>query len=248
MQPGATSSVCDAPLTSCPMPASASLMQITNTITVLNAPGFGVTHVVDQYNAANQLVREDSFHQPLSQLSFTQNLFPIATVTHYVYHLNADGGSGSINVDASLRVYCNGDTPGTQSACCPPDTATQSYLDSIFRLVSLIQRQAAPFSYVLGADHPGLTGNGVLNVSELLGMKLTPGTLPPDVGVAVGDPDTLWLDSWINWGNADGWTAREFLRSSPHLSLPAAAGQFTRLGYSLRPGLVVDATELVRGF
>lgn len=146
-----------------------------------------------------------------------------------------------------LDVYCGGQTPGSSAQpCCPPDTATQSYLDAILALTTLIQRQTAPFAYIAGTTHTALTGNGTISVQGLLGAKINPTTIPGYAGVAIGDPDTLWLDSWINWGNGDGWTAREFLRSAPHISLPAAAGQFTTIGYSLAPGLVVDITELQR--
>lgn len=156
----------------------------------------------------------------------------------------AGSGSGSGTFKMTLNAYC-GDTPN-QTPCCPPDAATQGYLDSILRMVTLIQRQQVPFSYILGTVHPSLTGNGQIGVQGLLGCKVMPASVPGWAGVQVGDPDTLWLDSWINWGNDDGWTAREFLRSAPYISLPPYAGQFTKLGYSLAPGLSVDITELVR--
>jgi hypothetical protein len=119
-------------------------------------------------------------------------------------------------------------------------------LQNIADLVKLIQRQQVPFAYVQGTDHPGLTGKGEISVQGLWGVKITPSNVPPGTGVDIGDPDTLWLDSWINWGNADGWSAREFLRSSPYISTPNFAGQYTKIGYSLEPQLTVDLRELVR--
>lgn len=162
--------------------------------------------------------------------------------------VRVDFGStgGIIKGNSTLSIYCDGQFPGSQQPCCPPDSATQGYLDSILKLVTLIQRQQVPFAYVAGATHSALSGNGSLAIQGLLGVKILPTSIPNDAGIEVGDPDTYWLDSWINWGNADGWTTREFLRASPHISMPALAGQFTQLGYSLRPGLTVSITELVR--
>jgi hypothetical protein len=241
--------LCDNVASICPIPANASMFHLDSNMAVSAAGLTGLRHHIDQYNATNQLVFSNQFDQPQSQLHFTADFPPVATASRYIYYVIPLGVSGGQwTGTARISIFCGGQTSGAQQPCCPPDTSTQSYLDAIYRLVSLIQRQSAPFAYVQGNAHTGLTGNGEITVSEVLGMKLQPGALPPDAGVVLGDPDTLWLDSWINWGNADGWTAREFLRASPHLSLPPLAGQFTRLGYSLRPGLVVDATELVRGW
>lgn len=149
--------------------------------------------------------------------------------------------------EATLTYYCAGQSP-TQPIvpCCPPDPLLTGMLQQILGYVTLLQRQMAPFAYVPGALHSSLSGNGELSVQGLLGVKVTPHSIPPGAGVDTGDPDTLWLDSWINWGNPDGWTTREFLRSAPHVSLPNLAGQYTKIGYTLRPGLVVDVLELVR--
>jgi hypothetical protein len=150
-------------------------------------------------------------------------------------------------MDLEVQMFCEGQPPGSLvTPCCPPDPIISRRLDQILGLVTLLQRQVAPFAYVPGVLHSALTGHGELSVQGLLGVKVTPTTVPPGVGVDLGDPDTLWLESWINWGNPDGWHEREFLRSSPHVSLPALAGQYTKLGYTLRPGLVVDILELKR--
>jgi hypothetical protein len=148
---------------------------------------------------------------------------------------------------AHVTFACTGGTtPTLTTPCCPPDPSLTLKIDAILGMLTLIQRQAVPFAYVPGALHSALTGHGEISLQGLLGVKVTPTTVPPGVGVDVGDPDTLWLESWINWGNPDGWHEREFLRSSPHVSLPALAGQYTKLGYTLRPGLVVDILELKR--
>lgn len=176
--------------------------------------------------------------------------FPVALklgLTGFVDNWIGLGGSGNVGWFVKITTFCNGQPPvGTVTPCCPPDQVTQAQLNAILKLTTLIQRQIAPFGYVASTVHGNLQGNGELTVQGLLGVKVLPTSSLANYGHDGGDPDTLWLDSWINWGNADGWTAREFLRVSPHLSLPPAAGQFTKLGYSLAPGLTVSVTELVR--
>lgn len=146
-----------------------------------------------------------------------------------------------------LQQFCQaGGSSALTTACCPPDEKVDLLLSQILGLVTLIQRQQVPFAYVPKVTHSALTGSGEIAVQGLLGVKVLPASIPPGAGVDLGDPDTLWLDSWINWGNADGWTTREWLRSSPFISMPSVAGQFTKVGYTLRPGLTVDIVELAR--
>lgn len=171
--------------------------------------------------------------------------FPVGT-TSVSLHVTVSGSAGTQSGTLQANVYCGGATGQPQQPCCPPDLTTQNTLNAILQMVTLIQRQQVPFAYVEGAVHSGLTGNGVLTVQGLLGVKIAPGALPPDVGVDPGAVDTYWLDSWINWGNADGFRPPENLRVSPQISLPELAGQYTQIAYSLRPGLTVDITELVR--
>lgn len=166
--------------------------------------------------------------------------------TELELHVQNTGTAGRAVGTLTANAYCGGGSGVPAQPCCPPDTTTQYTLNAILQMVTLIQRQAVPFGYVDGTVHSGLTGQGVLNVQGLLGVRLSPSTIPPGLGVEVGDPDTLWLDSWINWGNPDGWLQREWLRTAPQISMPNFAGQFTQIGYSFVPGLVVDVTELVR--
>jgi len=49
-------------------------------------------------------------------------------------------------------------------------------------MVTLIQRQAAPFGYVPGAIHAGLTGTGVIAIQGLIGCKVDITTLPTQLG------------------------------------------------------------------
>lgn len=136
--------------------------------------------------------------------------------------------------------------PQIPQSCCPPDPSVQASLDAILTLVTLIQRQIAPFAYVKGFPSGFLSGNGQIAVQGDLGALITVSSSAFGRGIEVGNPDVDFGSGWINWGNADGWTAREFISADQFLTFPPLAGQFTLLGYSLPPGMFIQVTELQR--
>jgi hypothetical protein len=113
-------------------------------------------------------------------------------------------------------------------------------------MVTLIQRQQVPFGYIQSTAHTGLSGDGHIDVSGLIGCLVEVTDQGTNTGQQLGDPDVLWNAGWINWGNADASSPRSFIDCTPMLSLPAAAGQYTRIGYSLPTGIVITITELER--
>jgi hypothetical protein len=151
------------------------------------------------------------------------------------------------NATIQVQFFCDGQTAEQPlQPCCPPDTTLEGILNNILGMVTLIQRQSAPFAYVAGADHSGLTGDGHISVQGLLGAKVVIDSMGTGVGSVAGDPDEIFEAGWITWGNVDGSTKREFITHSPFVSLPALAGQYTRLGYTLGQGVSVTITELER--
>jgi len=159
----------------------------------------------------------------------------------------ASGPSGQLITGSTISAYCNNQTPGAQTPCCPPDTATLNTLELILQMVTLQQRQTAPFAYVPGSTHTGLTGDGEIAVSGLLGAKVTiTGSLPSTVGSEAANPIHLFGAGWVQWGTADGYGPRIWLDQADTISLPDAAGAYNLLAYSLPPGLTIDVLELVR--
>lgn len=159
---------------------------------------------------------------------------------------NITNGSPTQVIDAELLFYCGNTAPVSVQPCCPPDPTLSESIQRILSYVELIQRQCAPFGYVAGAVHSGLTGAGDLDVQGLLGMRVELTAIPPSVSQEFGDPERIGGAGWINWGNAEGWAARELLTSESFVSLPPLAGQYTAIGYSLRPGVEATITELER--
>lgn len=214
--------------------------------------GFGTARanaavVCSTYNAAGTVVGGivGMSNSPTNGNSKTAALTPGSGAAYIIVEYSDNTFTSSDQVKIEIQLTCS-TTPTVLQPCCPPDQTLSAQIQSIMGIVTLIQRQLAPFAYNLGTVHTGLTGSGVLTVQGLIGAKIMPTTIPGYVGSVAGDPDTLWLESWVNWGNADGFADRQWLRSAPYLSLPQLASQFTKIGYSLAPGLVVDLTELKR--
>jgi hypothetical protein len=146
---------------------------------------------------------------------------------------------------ASIRWFCSsGDSPAGGGCCTASDPFTQGQLTAMLNLLTLIQRQTAPFAYVPGASHAGLTGDGTLTIPSCIGVLVTMTTVPSWVGIEIGAPLEYREAGWFSWGNPSGYTAREWISHSPQLSFPAGAAQYTRLGYSLSPGVVATIQEL----
>lgn len=201
------------------------------------------------YNASGAVVQSilnTVFYQGSGYSSPNPFTVPITSTVRYVV-IVAEQSQTIANRAGTIEVAfkCASNNPFA-SPCCPPDPATNALLNQILTLVRLTQRQLAPFAYIASTAHTGLTGSGEIAVQGLLGAKVHPASIPNFAGVEAGDPDSLWLDSWIRWGNPDGWGQREFLTASPYVSLPNLAGQYTKLGYTLAPTLAVDITELTR--
>jgi hypothetical protein len=151
--------------------------------------------------------------------------------------------TGTFN--AQFSISCGGLAGQPQNPCCPPDPTATGLLASILQMVTLIQRQAAPFAYIPGATHTGLSGTGQLTVSALLGVKVDLTTTPARLGEIAGDPVSIWEAGWINIGTADGFGPRLFISSDPMIVLPVS-GAATLIGYSIPDDVVVTITELVR--
>lgn len=217
-------------------------------LTTTGQTGFAVTF----YNAAGtDLGSAVSCGISTSTLTAHAAGAPPAGTTQYRFQWATTGTvTPAVTMTANIAEYCGTTTPGGNGGPvpqpCPTDTFTQLQLDQLLQLVTLIQRQVAPFGYIAGTTHSGLSGDGSLSVQGLLGAKVSVVDGGYEQGVESGDPDAIWNVGWVNWGNADGYSERQWIGTSEFLTLPALAGQYTHLNYSLKPGVQVDITELER--
>lgn len=170
---------------------------------------------------------------------------PATAVSFFVSSIVQGGGVKTGTFAVQFSISCGGLAGQPQNPCCPPDPTATGLLASILQMVTLIQRQAAPFAYIPGATHTGLSGTGQLAVSGLLGVKVDLTTTPARLGEIAGDPVSIWEAGWINIGTADGFGPRLFISSDPMIVLPVS-GAATLIGYSIPDDVVVTITELVR--
>jgi len=229
------------------LPAGATSITLTGTLDSNTYTGAGnPASMFYQFNNGAALVGGGggvSFEGAPKTKQLTVAVPPGATRVTITF-LKAFSNVYEVDGHATLDISCGGPNTAAPGGCCPPDPSVVQLLQQVQTLVTLIQRQHVPQAYINGSTHVGVTGAGEIAVSQLLGVKLTPGAIPSHFGAAAGDPDELWLDSWITWGNADGWTPREWLRHSPQISLPSNAHLYTKLGHSFAPGISVDVQEL----
>lgn len=156
-------------------------------------------------------------------------------------------GTGTSTVEQNIKFYCDGAMPGVDAQpCCPPDPATNAYLDNILQLVTLIQRQLVPFAHLLGPVHAGLTGQGSIGVNGLLGVKMDLTTIPGSYGVQVGSPNYHFDLGWLSVLTADGFIDERRLTAQLTAWMPRMMSDATVIGYSLNPGVVGTLTEMVR--
>lgn len=220
-------------------------------ITATGTPSFGTGH---QY-AFNLFGSTDG---GVGTSIGSSQVFPLSGTNYYLvnnpvpnnrfFYANlvaAGGGTGTTDVlPIIFELFCGGALPGVQQPCCPPDAATQSSLDLILKMVTLTQRQLAPFSYIHGEVDAGLSGNGSIACFGILGVKVDITTAPSRLGQVLGDPVSIWEAGWINIGTPDGFGPRHFITSDPFVVMPVTAAA-TVIGYSIPDDVVVTITQLV---
>jgi len=153
--------------------------------------------------------------------------------------------SGSVDVHVAFDCSTPGQPGGNPCVNCPPDPSLTASLNAILQTVTLIQRQTAPFAYISGSVHAGLTGTGTVSVQGILGVLLNV-SIPGRAGAVAGTPETRFDVGWINFGTADGFGDRKFIQSDSQVVFPTVNGLWTLVGYSLLPGVTMTITDLVR--
>jgi hypothetical protein len=219
------------------------------TITDYNYSGANFTGNFDfNWYSSTALLRSDRFLLPPVGTGSTRvfNIPPPPAGAVQGQVVVVGTGSGCRQFDTVVEYFCDGAVPGGEvSPCCPPDPDQLAMLQRILQMVTLVQRQAAPFAYVYGDNHEDLSGDGSISVSGLLGVSVDVTTLPDELGRSDGTPEQLFDVGYITLGTADGWSTSRRIDHDGILMLPPAAGAFTSIGYTLTPGVVVAIRELV---
>ncbi len=240
-----------------PIPAGATNLQVHETV---SAPGHDDANTAHFWLATVFFYTASTF---VSQVSLTVNDAGVgeapnssnhsavvavpSTATQYVVVANTGTGGFGWSASATVDWFCGapGTVTGPPPACCTSsDPVTQSTLNQILQMVTLIQRNSVPFAYIPGASHSGLSADGTLTIPSCIGMLVTITTVPGYSGVELGSPNEIFDIGWFSWGTADGFGERVLIHKNPQLSFAEKASQFTRFGYSLNPGVVATIQEL----
>src|SRR5207249_2435380 len=139
-----------------------------------------------------------------------------------------------------------------ETACSTQDICNliQQTLQSVTLLrsmVDLVQRQNAPFGYVVGTVHSGLSGSGSFTVSDILGLLVQVSTVPAKWGLSSDNPVRyIPAPAMVAVGTADGDQDTHFVHFTEELLFPTAMGAMTKVTYEFKPGCGGAITELVK--
>jgi hypothetical protein len=235
-----------------PLPSGCNYVVI-DTVSALPDPGAGHTYAANVNTYVGTGL--DGFQPVVGWVAAGTHIRPHAegapfspTVDHFDITFAGNSIPTAVPLEVTVNFYCGTRPTGGGSSItpCPPDLVTQGLLDQILQLVQLIQRQAVAFATIDSTVHAGLSGEGHIDVQGLIGCRVLLTTIPSNVGIENSDPLTYWDAGWIRWSNSDGAGDRIWISASPFVSLPPQAGQYTRIGYTLGPGVVATITEIRR--
>lgn len=222
--------------------------RLSITVSAIIGSGFTGALRVDWSSVANALLRSDTFAIPSVAGSYTFITGSPPVGAAYAQPVVQGNGSGGSTITTIFEFFCNGDIPGgNQSVCCAPDQTLVARVNQILELVTLIQRQAVPLAYVpkSGGVHAGLSGTGVITVSQILGVQVGLTTVPARAGQIAGTPVTRFDLGWVALGTADGYGPRRFVDCNPMLVRPIE-GDVTKIGYTFPADVVATITEYER--
>lgn len=227
---------------------NATLVRVTMTNTMVTSPGPSVTYTIEQYHVVGGAIVIDRTQDfaLLPTMEYTTTLAVAVGVEVINVKIAANSAAGSTRTHAYLEAFCNGAVPGPQTPCCPPDPLLQGQITQILQLVTLMQRQLAPFAYITSTVHADLAGQGDFDIQGLLGVKVTFSAIPDSLGRVLSTPTEIFDLGFLTFGTPDGYPQSIRLEHSPQLVLPARCSAFTNLSYSLHPGVTATITELVR--
>lgn len=140
------------------------------------------------------------------------------------------------------EVFCPSSTD--VQPCCPPDPATQQYLDNIMRLLVAMQRNYMPFAYVRGATHSGLSGTGSFAISRLIGVQVTITTIPPASTSMPGNPPYVRDLGWMSASEVDGMIEERRVSQQQFTWFPRLMPVADHVNYAFTPGTIANITEL----
>lgn len=175
----------------------------------------------------------------------TVNVPYVNGYSHLELYINGTAGTGTGIATVTFYFWCNGDNPdGSGPAECCSDPHLSLQVQEILDLVTLLQRYVAPFALIDG-EHHVVFDQGEFDIGRCVGVRVESGSsLPSAIGIEDSHPDELFDLGRISWGDDSGFRHSQRITTLPFESTPFQASRFTKLGFSLAPGVTVDIIEL----
>jgi len=222
-----------------------TLMRVFYSVNATTAPGYAFSFSVNWHIGTTTIATSGPFAVAVGSSGHFDMAVPAAW-DNAITVWTRGAGSGNSDLNVSAELYCDNGIPGgSAQPCCPPDPLLTGKLQAILDLVTLIQRQNAPFAYIAGPLHSGLSGDGVVDVEGIIGL-LANSSVPDSATLIAGTPEVRLPIGRLNLATDDGYTDRWELVTDSQLILPRFGGLFTHVGYSLAPGVTLALTELRR--
>jgi hypothetical protein len=144
-----------------------------------------------------------------------------------------------------LELFCGGGPSLPTPNCgCVPDAQSVGLLSSIYQLLTTVQRYKAPFAYIRGPTHSGVSGTGATAISRLIGYQLAVTARPGAHRESGGNPSYIYDLGWVSVSDADGMIEEKRLTRDNMLWFPQLGQLATSFNYFLQSGVTISWTEL----
>lgn len=226
------------------IPATSARFRVTTALVTAPGPRLAIQLQLlnERVSPAATLMTYDATLVPGATLDWTVPIPPSTSTIWYTVH--ADATLGQSSESAHLELYCGGQLPGPV-VNCGTDPRLLGLLEQIYGLLTSVQRNYAPFAYIRGADHSGISGTGSFSVDRLIGLDVAVTTVPAEKQQLLGNPPYIKDLGWLSVSEADGMIQERRVAQQDFTWFPQLAPIATQVNYALQPGVTVTITELL---
>jgi hypothetical protein len=226
-----------------PSPSSSTYVRATWTWTGTSAPAGWQLESAPTDSTAGATIRATGSGAFVSGV--TQTITFAGNPDPYWFLVVSANDSGTQTHHGTIEFFCGG-TPAlpTPNCGCVPDAQSVGLLSSIYQLLTTVQRYKAPFAYIRGATHSGVSGTGATAISRLIGYQLVVTARPGAHRVSGGNPSYIYDLGWVSVSDADGMIEEKRLTRDSMLWFPQLGQLATSFNYFLQSGVTISWTEL----
>lgn len=149
------------------------------------------------------------------------------------YITNNNNTISNTDIANTLNLILNNNTSNTYSSRDTQQLAAAS-------------SPCAPLAYEAGFVHEGLVGQGAFGISDVVGFRVEVVSHPTNNLVVPGQPPYIWNLGWVSTLMPDGLLDEKRVTRDAQLWFPCALALADTFAYTLRAGVELRVTELVR--